>query len=92
MHSIKVSFGNSVRIRHGRRTGRIWQNRYWDHMIRSEADMNTHLNYIHYNPVKHGYVDKPFNWPYSSIHKYSDIYQSDWGCREEIEFEEEYGE
>jgi len=48
----------------------IWQRRYWEHMIRDEADYQAHVNYIHYNPVKHGYVEKASQWPHSSIHRY----------------------
>jgi len=48
----------------------IWQRRYWEHMIRDEADYQAHINYIHYNPVKHGYVEKASQWPHSSIHRY----------------------
>ena len=48
----------------------IWQRRYWDHMIRDERDFETHVNYIHHNPVKHGLVDDPDDWPYSSWHRF----------------------
>ncbi|WP_439503312.1 REP-associated tyrosine transposase [Methylophaga sp.] len=48
----------------------IWQRRYWEHLIRDELDYERHVDYIHYNPVKHGYVDKPVDWPYSSIHRF----------------------
>lgn len=60
---------------------RIWQARFWEHQIRNSADLENHINYIHYNPVKHGYVNRPSNWEYSSIHKYirADILPVDWG-------------
>jgi len=45
----------------------IWQNRFWEHTIRDERDMQTHYDYIHYNPVKHGYVDSVDQWKWSSI-------------------------
>ena len=48
----------------------IWQRRYWEHLIRDEHDYQSHIDYIHYNPVKHGYAQTPVNWPYSSIHQY----------------------
>jgi putative transposase len=48
----------------------IWQRRYWEHLIRDELDYQRHVDYIHYNPVKHGYVDNPTDWPHSSIHKF----------------------
>jgi putative transposase len=47
----------------------IWQRRYWEHLIRDEEDFIRHIEYIHYNPVKHGYVLKPTDWPFSSIHR-----------------------
>ena len=48
----------------------IWQRRYWEHLIRDNFDYEQHVNYIHYNPVKHGYVKKPSDWEYSSIHRF----------------------
>ncbi|WED43281.1 REP-associated tyrosine transposase [Legionella cardiaca] len=48
----------------------IWQRRYWEHLIRDTEDYEHHINYIHYNPVKHGYVNNPSDWPYSSIHRF----------------------
>ena len=45
----------------------IWQRRFWEHRIRDEDDFTSHIDYIHYNPVKHGYVDAPWNWKYSSF-------------------------
>jgi len=48
----------------------IWQHRYWEHFLRDELDFEQHVHYIHYNPVKHGYVHKPADWKYSSFHHY----------------------
>src|SRR5207253_952335 len=48
----------------------IWQRRYWEHQIRDDDDMRRHIDYIHYNPVKHGHVTLPIEWPYSSLHWY----------------------
>jgi len=48
----------------------IWQRRFWEHSIRDNIDYENHINYIHYNPVKHGYVSKASDWPYSTIHQY----------------------
>jgi putative transposase len=48
----------------------IWQRRFWEHAIRDEADYTRHVDYIHYNPVKHGYVPRVADWPYSSFHRY----------------------
>lgn len=59
----------------------IWQRRFWEHRVREERDFEQHVNYIHYNPVKHGYVAKPVDWPHSSIHRYirQGILTADWG-------------
>ena len=62
----------------------IWQRRYWEHVIRNERDYETHVNYIHYNPVKHGYVTIASDWAYSSIHGYIEkgIVSKSWGYDE----------
>jgi putative transposase len=59
----------------------LWQNRFWEHRIRDESDLQKHCDYIHYNPVKHGLVLNPTDWPYSSIHRFiaSGILPEDWG-------------
>ena len=48
----------------------IWQRRYWEHLIRDDVDFERHVDYIHYNPVKHGYVERAVDWQYSTIHDY----------------------
>ena len=48
----------------------VWQRRFWEHHIRDEEDYENHLNYIHFNPVKHGYVSDPDDWPHSSWHRW----------------------
>lgn len=48
----------------------IWQRRYWEHQIRDDLDLSRHVDYIHINPVKHGYVGHAAEWPHSSIHRY----------------------
>ena len=48
----------------------LWQRRFWEHMIRDENDFVRHVDYTHYNPVKHGLVARPVDWPWSSIHRY----------------------
>jgi putative transposase len=47
-----------------------WQRRYWEHAIRNEQDLANNIDYIHINPVKHGYVTRASDWPHSSIHRY----------------------
>jgi putative transposase len=58
----------------------IWQRRYWEHAIRDDDDFERHVNYIHYNPVKHGLVARVADWPFSSFHRYvaRGILPSDW--------------
>lgn len=60
----------------------IWQRRFWEHTIRDETDLNRHLDYIHYNPVKHGLVQSVSAWPWSSFHRYvrSGYYDNSWGA------------
>jgi putative transposase len=59
----------------------IWQRRYWEHLIRDENDLQQHIDYIHINPLKHGYVKAVFDWPYSTFHHYvaQNIYGNNWG-------------
>lgn len=49
--------------------GKVWQRRFWEHHIRDQADMDAHLRYCWFNPVKHGLVERPEQWPYSSVHR-----------------------
>ena len=66
---------------------KIWQNRYWEHTIRNEDDLNHHLNYIHYNPVKHNYTKSVKDWEYSSFKKFvrKNLYDINWGCNKDVE-------
>lgn len=48
----------------------VWQRRFWEHTMRDEADLLAHVDYIHYNPVKHGLVTRVSDWPYSSFHRF----------------------
>jgi putative transposase len=58
----------------------IWQRRYWEHAIRDDADLERHVDYIHYNPVKHGFVARVTDWPHSSFHRYVErgLLPADW--------------
>lgn len=72
-HDYLEGRGTDLSIPAGRsqKRGRgVWQPRYWEHRIRNESDWYRHRDYIHYNPVKHGYVDKPEDWPWSSFHRH----------------------
>jgi putative transposase len=66
----------------GRGERGIWQRRFWEHTIRDEEDFEQHCHYIHYNPVKHGLVNCPRDWPHSSFHRFvrAGSYPVDWGC------------
>src|SRR5258708_2117168 len=59
----------------------LWQRRFWEHTIRDDADFERCADYIHYNPVKHGLVASPIDWPYSSLHRYvrAGVMPPDWG-------------
>ena len=59
----------------------VWQPRFYDHLIRDDDDFRRHLDYIHYNPVKHGFVAIPCEWPQSSFQRFVAIgwYDKDWG-------------
>jgi putative transposase len=75
---------SSSRQRKGERG--LWQRRYWEHAIRDEQDYRMHLDYIHFNPVKHGYVEAVKDWPYSSFHRYvvRGNYEENWAASPEI--------
>lgn len=92
MHKFKITYSRRYRDKY--RKGRVWQNRYWDHVIRNREDLNNHLDYIHYNPVKHEIVLDPFNYEYSSLKEYYDngYYNRDWGVMDKLKFDGEYGE
>jgi putative transposase len=68
------------RIKRGERG--IWQRRYWEHLIRDDRDYQRHVDYIHWNPVKHGWVDRVRDWPHSSFHAYvrRGVLPRDWAC------------
>ena len=59
----------------------VWQHRYWEHQIRDDNDYARHVDYIHYNPVKHGLAQSPGDWPYSSFSRFVEagLYPPDWG-------------
>ncbi len=66
----------------------IWQRHYWEHLIRDEEDLRNHVDYIHHNPLKHGWVRQVRDWQYSTFHRYVEqgIYTLDW-CGSDIEGE-----
>jgi len=69
MHSLKPNFTKQYKRLTGKTESesfKFWQKRFWDHVIRDEHDLENHLHYIHYNPVKHGLIADPRNWVDSS--------------------------
>lgn len=69
---------SEVMARRGERG--IWQRRYWEYTIRDERDYAAHVDYVHFNPVKHGFVRHPGDWPYSSFRRCValGLYAADW--------------
>ena len=69
---------NASKIKHKEAT--LWQRRFWEHQIRDDLDYQTHMDYCHFNPVKHGLVKNVEDWTYSSFHKQVDLehYPKDW--------------
>jgi putative transposase len=67
--------------RRGKGERGIWQRRYWEHVLRDDADYAAYMDYIHFNPVKHGHVSRVRDWPYSSFHRMVrlGVYPHDWG-------------
>jgi putative transposase len=57
-------------VRDPRGESRLWRRRFWEHTIRDDRDYQRHVDYIHWNPVKHGFVLNPTDWRYSSIHRF----------------------
>jgi len=92
IHNFKIRFSRKYRDIY--RSGRVWQNRFWDHIIRDNDDMKHHFDYIHYNPVKHDYVGRPGDWEWSSFNKYltEGYYTEDWSVVDERAFEGSFGE
>jgi putative transposase len=85
---IKGTFSRSIskeervsesRVKRGERE--LWQRRFWEHLVRDEDDFRRHVDYIHWNPVKHGWVKRVADWPHSSFHIYlrRGVYGTNWG-------------
>ncbi len=78
---------SKVRIAKGERG--VWQRCFWEHVIRDEVDFARHIDYVHWNPIKHGLVQRLPDWPYSSFHRYVEngIYPPDWVGAPDAELE-----
>ncbi len=86
--AIKKAFSKTIPAHEYRSKSRIdrnergiWQRRFWEHTIRDETDYNHHMDYIHYNPVKHGLVNSVNDWSYSTFQHLctSGVYSQEWG-------------
>ena len=88
LHSVKRNFTLNYKQAHRLfEHMAIWQSRFWDHVIRNEEDLEKHFDYIHWNPVKHGYVRLPEEWEFST-HKHwmeKGYYPEGWGANQEPE-------
>jgi REP-associated tyrosine transposase len=85
--SIKAEFSRGIaaqprsQSKIAKREKGVWQRRYWEHAIRDDADLERHVDYIHFNPVKHGHVKRVADWPHSSFHRFVErgLPAADWG-------------
>jgi len=86
--AIKIRFVQSIpptegrsKIRIARSERGVWQRRFWEHVICDDEDYERHLDYVHYNPVKHGWATAVRDWPYSTFHRWvkEGVYPYDWG-------------
>ena len=90
INAMKIRFVQALPSTEGRSSIRmakgehgIWQRRFWEHAIRDEGDYARHMDYVHFNPVKHGYVSVVVRWPYSTFHRWvnAGAYPRDWVAR-----------
>ena len=82
MQSIKRNYTRNYKSAHNvQKSLSIWQRGFWDHVIRDEQDLENHLDYIHWNPIKHGYVNRPEDWPCSTYRDWVGlgVYETGWG-------------
>jgi putative transposase len=95
MRWVLIKAGFSRRIPTGERRNKsrmtkgergIWQRRYWEHLIRDETDFRRHIDYVHWNPVKHGHVLGVADWPYSTFHRYvkASVYPEKWAGMHDV--------
>ena len=82
---IKTQFANNLKkcglqVLKNKKENTLWQRKFWEHAIRDDKDYEAHVNYVHYNPVKHKLVRKVEEWPFSTFHRYvkNELYPKDW--------------
>ena len=81
-HLSRFGNGKARNLSHQKKNeASIWQRRFWEHYIQDEKDLHAHLDYVHFNPVKHGLVKRVSDWKWSSFHRYVKMgfYEEDWG-------------
>jgi putative transposase len=88
-HLIKMGFSKSLPMHqspNARGERGIWQHRYWEHQIRDARDYRAHMDYTHFNPVKHGLAEHPADWPFSSFARCvaSGMYDAAWGVNPDL--------
>lgn len=81
---IKAGFSRESKLSSCRTIGgdaRVWQPRFWEHLIRDESDWRRQMDYLHFNPVRHGLVGQVRDWPFSSFHRLArqGFYEENWG-------------
>lgn len=83
--SAKSGLGNDARV---------WQPRFWEHCIRDDEDWRSHMDYVHFNPVRHGHVSHARDWPFSTFHRLVEhgFYEPDWGVSQDDFGHREFGE
>lgn len=91
---IKAGFTKNIRRVFSQAPNIIWQNRFWEHQVRNDMDLEKHIDYIHYNPVKHGLVTGVKDWPFSTFHRFvrNGLYEINWGGEVEFQQEDNFGE
>jgi putative transposase len=89
----RAHWGESSMSRQKKQESAIWQRRFWEHCIKDEKDFVNHVEYIHYNPVKHGLVKSPKDWEYSSFSRYvkAGLYDLNWGADEQVVLDRNVG-
>jgi putative transposase len=83
-HYVSTGIGGIDAPLNKRKEKLVWQKRFWEHLIRDEKDWRNHMDYIHYNPVKHGYAPRASDWPHSTFLQAveNNLYHPDWGASE----------
>jgi len=86
--SVRGAHPTKSQSRVSRRESAYWQRRFWEHAIRDQRDYNAHMDYIHFNLVKHGLASSPKYWEYSSFHRLVEqgAYDIGWGAAEDMDF------